>query len=236
MRAVRIGAPRPPHSRNEAADATLRQIGGCGRCTGARAERGQAQLVVLALVDQRRSVHARVISSSASSMRSRAVVAAQAVADELVLVVDGAAAHADVEAAALRGCRAAPAGWPAASDGAAPAGSRRSRCGCAWCARPARWRTGWVAVDALAGEVVLGEPDAVEARRPRPAACSSCSSMRRASSSGEGECASVSQPNCMPIPFAMSCIGSLPAGSSQPARRDARPRLLATRRGHCTAG
>ena len=51
MREVRIGTPSRPHSANEPGVTTLRQIGRVRALVDARAQRGQAHLEELALVD-----------------------------------------------------------------------------------------------------------------------------------------------------------------------------------------
>src|SRR6185437_11367808 len=135
----------------------------------ARAQRGEARLEELALVDE------GLLGPGAHQHLERlraplaAVVAAQAVAHELVLVVEGAAAHAHVESAPAQVVEESQLdGQPhrvpqgeldhrEADPHAGGAGGER-----------ARERDG-VAVDGLPGEVVLGEPDRVEAQGLRGA-------------------------------------------------------------------
>ena len=128
-----------------------------------RAELGQAELVELPVVDERR------LGPGADHHVERllhplaAVVAPQPVADELVLVVVGPVPDADVEAAAREVVEEGQLGGQAdrmaqgeldhGEADADPRGARRHDAG----------ERDRIAVDALAREVVLGEPDAVEA-------------------------------------------------------------------------
>ena len=130
-----------------------------------RPQRGQAHLEELALVRERRLGPRARQDLERLGAALAAVVAAEAVAHELVLVVQAAAAHADVEPAVAqvveqRQLHREPDRMAERQldDGKADAHPARAR------GERARERDR-VAVDRLAGEVVLGEPDRVEADR-----------------------------------------------------------------------
>ena len=98
-RAVRIGTPSLPHSVNEPGEITLRHSGGPGCCTGLGRSAGNVHLVELAVVGERRFAPGALDDLDRLLHALAAVVAAQPVADELVLVVDRALADADIDAA-----------------------------------------------------------------------------------------------------------------------------------------
>ena len=129
----------------------------------ARSQRGQAHLVVLAVVREGLLGPRARQDLEGLAAPLAAVVAAEPVADELVLVVERAAADADIQAAATQVVEQRELDGEA--DGMAEGElDHREADAHARGARGERAREGnGIAVDGLAGEVVLGEPDAVEA-------------------------------------------------------------------------
>ena len=144
MRAVIMGTPRRPHSRP-------------------RPELGQAQLIELPLVHERLARPGAEHHLEGLLHALAAVVAPETIAYELVLVVVGAVSHPDIDAAVGEIVEERELGGEA--DGMTeseldhregdtdPLSPRRDHAG---------ERDG-IAVDALAREIVLGEPDAIEA-------------------------------------------------------------------------
>src|SRR3954471_23457985 len=95
-RAVRIGMPSLPHSVNEPGEITLRHSGGRG-WTGFGRRLGTRPLLEFAVVRERAAGPGALEDLDRFLHAFAAVVAAQAVADELVFVVDGALADSHVD-------------------------------------------------------------------------------------------------------------------------------------------
>ena len=176
------------------------------------------------------AVQARVITSSASGHALARVIASEAVADELVLVEDRCRGRRRCRAG-RRARLSSRDSWRRQphrmaqrhlDDGKADADVLRAH-------RQRGGKRDRVRIDALAGEVVLGEPDAVEAEllgERRLLELLENGSV--ASCSGAAEWASVIQPNLMPFAPA-TCTGraesiGLPVVAARDFRAESCPR------------
>ena len=161
-RAVRIGTPSRPHSSNDAGEITLRHSGS-GRCTGRGRNSGTCSWKYLPLVGDRAALPQALDHLDRLLHARAAVVAAQPVTDEFVFVVDRALADPDIDPAPAEIVEQRQSHRELdrmvkrqLHDGEADAdalGAHRDRGG----------EQQRVVVDALAGKIMLGQPDIVEA-------------------------------------------------------------------------
>ncbi len=134
-----------------------------GKLPRPRPELGQAELVELPLMDQRLTRPSTEHHLERFFHALAAVVAPQTVADELVLVVVGAMPYPDIDAAIGKIVEKRELGGEADGMTQRELDHREADTDALSPRRHHAGERNGITVDALAGEVVLGEPDAVEA-------------------------------------------------------------------------